>query len=188
MADQQKGELWSKVAQGLNSVIRFPLNTGVAGYVATRKEVVNIQNAYSDVRFNKDIDSRSSYKTKTILAAPIMDKEQCLGVLQCINKVQGFFSKEDETLLQILCDFSKIVLKHTMSNDQQQAAHNKLRNTIRCGIQFQEAPHNLQTFLKLAEKNIKGILSTDLARIAIRRGEETIYYDDAGISLQITIP
>jgi len=57
------------------------MNKGVAGHVATNKELVNIMNAYSDKRFNKEIDSKSNYKTKNILAAPIMDNNQCIGVL-----------------------------------------------------------------------------------------------------------
>lgn len=73
IADSSKGELWSKAAKGVNSVIRFPMSRGVAGYVATHKEVVNILNAYSDSRFNKDFDLKTNYRTKTILAAPIMD-------------------------------------------------------------------------------------------------------------------
>lgn len=81
MADRSKGELWSKVAKGMSTVIRIPMNKGVAGHVATAKEVVNIRNAYSDHRFNKDVDSKSNYKTRTILAAPITDNDQCLGVL-----------------------------------------------------------------------------------------------------------
>lgn len=81
IADESKGELWSQISQGKNIVSRVPLSYGVAGYVANRKEVVNIQNAYTDVRFNKEDDSRALKKTKTILAAPIMDDNQCLGVL-----------------------------------------------------------------------------------------------------------
>lgn len=118
----------------MDTVIRIPMNKGIVGHVATYKDIINIRNAYSDHRFNKEIDRLNNYKTKTILAAPIMDEGTCLGVLQCINKTDGYFSKEDEALLKILCNFSRIILKHTMNNDQQLMTHNKLRQTIRCGI------------------------------------------------------
>lgn len=57
------------------------MNKGVVGHVATHKEIINIRNAYSDYRFNKDIDKANNYRTKTILTAPIMDDDTCLGVL-----------------------------------------------------------------------------------------------------------
>lgn len=41
-------------------------------------------------------DQKINYKTKTILACPILEGEKCLGVLECINKIDGVFSKEDE--------------------------------------------------------------------------------------------
>ena len=74
VADQTKGELWTKVAKGMDTRIRIPINKGVVGHVATYKELVNIHNAYSDKRFNKDVDRVNNYKTKNILASPIMDE------------------------------------------------------------------------------------------------------------------
>lgn len=36
--------------------IRFPLGTGIAGQVAMTGEVLNIKDAYADVRFNRTVD------------------------------------------------------------------------------------------------------------------------------------
>ncbi len=57
----------------MSTVIRFPMNKGVAGYVATKKEIVNISDAYLDDRFNKEFDFKTNYRTRTILAIPILD-------------------------------------------------------------------------------------------------------------------
>ena len=35
--------------------------------------IVRIDNAYSDPRFNRDIDKKNNYKTNTILCVPIKD-------------------------------------------------------------------------------------------------------------------
>ena len=60
----------------------MPIDKGVAGFVACKKEVVNIPNAYADDRFNRESDIENHFKTSTILAAPILgDNNQCLGVL-----------------------------------------------------------------------------------------------------------
>ena len=102
IADHSKQELWSKAAKGMNKIIRMPINQGIAGSVATTKECINIVNAYEDARFNKQFDILNNYKTSTILAGPILKNYECIGVLQCINKYQGFFNKNDEGILQII--------------------------------------------------------------------------------------
>lgn len=46
-------------------------------------EILNIRNAYSDTRFNKNTDKQMNYKTNTILSVPIKDKDgiNIIGVL-----------------------------------------------------------------------------------------------------------
>ena len=53
---------------------RFPINKGVAGYVATTGETVNIKDAYKDQRFNREVDLRTGYTTQTILCVPVRGK------------------------------------------------------------------------------------------------------------------
>ncbi len=47
------------------------MDKGVAGHVATTGEILNIQDAYKDDRFNRDVDLQTGYHTKTILCMPI---------------------------------------------------------------------------------------------------------------------
>ena len=42
VVDHSKNELWSKVAKGTQSIIRFPMGKGIAGHVAANKELLNI--------------------------------------------------------------------------------------------------------------------------------------------------
>ena len=49
------------------------LSDGIAGYVATKGETVNILDAYQDDRFDKVIDVTTNYKTNTVLCVPIQD-------------------------------------------------------------------------------------------------------------------
>jgi GAF domain-containing protein len=49
---------------------------------------------------------------------PILDGQKCLGVIQCINKFNGYFTKDDEGLLAMISDFAKIVLKNALQFDE----------------------------------------------------------------------
>jgi adenylate cyclase len=100
LVDLLAGELWSKVTQGeCSREIRLPIGAGVAGWVAQHGELVNIQDAYADPRFNQEVDRKTGYRTHTILCGPVKNLQgELLGVLQVINKKGGTFSKEDEAL------------------------------------------------------------------------------------------
>ncbi len=104
LLDKDKNELWSKVAPGLEiKEIRFSADSGIAGYSAKTGEIININDAYNDSRFNPDIDRQTGYKTKTMITMPIWNlKHEILGVFQVLNKADGNFTeKDEETLLTI---------------------------------------------------------------------------------------
>jgi adenylate cyclase len=102
LIDFEKQEIWSKIAEGAGlNEIRFPLGIGIAGFVVSTGETVNIPDAYKDTRFNQEIDARTGYHTETVLCAPLKDETgKVIGVLQVLNKKDGKFSEQDETLLK----------------------------------------------------------------------------------------
>ena len=114
LLDEEKNELWSKVALGMNTKeIRFNSSLGLAGHVATTGETVNIQEAYKDKRFNKEIDNQTGYVTKSILCMPIRNmSHQIVGVFQVLNKKDGYFTEKDEDLLIAIGSSAGIALEN----------------------------------------------------------------------------
>ncbi|MBP3923668.1 GAF domain-containing protein [bacterium] len=121
MYDKEKNEIWSKVALGMDSQeIRFPANKGLAGYVVQSGESINIADAYSDSRFNKDVDLKTGYKTKTILCMPIKNNNQeIIGAFQVLNKKNGTFTKSDEDLLVAIGGSASIAIENAQLFEQQ---------------------------------------------------------------------
>jgi adenylate cyclase len=95
--DRKTNELWSRVAEGMGTKeIRFPAGAGIAGAAFANREVVNIPDAYSDPRFNQEVDRRTGYKTRSILCMPIVNKTgRTIGVTQVLNKFDGPFTDMD---------------------------------------------------------------------------------------------
>ncbi len=120
--DKKTDELWSKVALGMNSQeIRFPANKGLAGHVVKTGETINIKDAYSDGRFNKEIDLQTGYTTKTILCMPIKNlKQEIIGAFQVLNKLSGEFNEEDEDLLVAIGSNAGIALENAQLFKKQQ--------------------------------------------------------------------
>ncbi|MCC5602831.1 GAF domain-containing protein [Nostoc favosum] len=101
---KEMNELWTKVAaaDGTNLIeIRIPANRGIAGYVASTGEALNISDAYKDPRFDPTIDRKTGYVTRNILCLPVFNSaNELIGVTQLINKQQSSFTASDEEFMQ----------------------------------------------------------------------------------------
>ena len=111
--DPQKDELWSTVALGMaGEVIRIPSSTGLAGSCFQNGETINLKDAYIDKRFNKEVDSHTGYRTKSVLCMPLYNREGSrLGVIQALNKRVGVFINEDENFLKTLGNHASVFIE-----------------------------------------------------------------------------
>lgn len=114
LVDEERGELWSKVAQGAEiSEIRFPLSVGMAGFVAKTGRILNIRDAYQDPRFNPGVDRETGFRTRTVLCVPVRNgKGETIGVTEAINKKGGEFDRDDEDLLKALSSQIAVALEN----------------------------------------------------------------------------
>ncbi|MBP5975343.1 GAF domain-containing protein [Brasilonema sp. CT11] len=102
---KEMAELWTKVASADGKTtmeIRMPDNKGIAGYVASTGEALNIPDAYKDPRFDPTTDQKTGYATRNILCLPVFNSaNELIGVTQLINKHQGnFFTASDEEFMR----------------------------------------------------------------------------------------
>ena len=129
LIDACTGELWSKVAEGEESrEIRIPIGKGVAGWVAQHDQLLNIEDAYTDQRFNPEVDKRTGYRTRSILCGPIKNLQgETLGVIQVINKMKGGgFNTDDEALFQAFAYQTTIALENFRLYNKILANHGKM--------------------------------------------------------------
>jgi type II secretory ATPase GspE/PulE/Tfp pilus assembly ATPase PilB-like protein len=100
VVDGKKRELVSRFKSGSEiSEIRIPVSTSsLAGCAAFKQKLLNIKNVYDDeelssidgdLTFDKSWDRKTGFKTKQVLAYPIIFKKYMLGVIQLINRKSG---------------------------------------------------------------------------------------------------
>jgi putative ABC transport system ATP-binding protein len=116
LVDEQAGILWSKVAQGDGEKaldIRIPLTEGVAGHVARTGEVLNLRDAYESPLFNRDVDKRTGYRTRSMLCAPLLDTDKRpFAVAQLLNKRgDDAFDVADEQKLREFAGAMGVILE-----------------------------------------------------------------------------
>jgi adenylate cyclase len=114
LLDRKTDELWSKVAEGSElAEIRFPKSVGLAGHVVSTGQVLNIKDAYGDLRFNPAVDHKTGFRTKTVLCVPVINRDgDIIGASQAINKRVGEFDREDEDLLSALSSQMAVALEN----------------------------------------------------------------------------
>jgi len=106
--DDRAEQLFSRVAEGdLASEIRIPPDTGLAGHVFTHGEVLRIADAYDDPRFNRDVDKKTGFRTRSVLCVPILHRDRgVIGVIQVLNRKGGEFESADVMLLQTIASLT----------------------------------------------------------------------------------
>ncbi|CAH1180236.1 unnamed protein product [Phaedon cochleariae] len=107
--------------------IRFALGTGIAGHVALTGEILNIRDAYSDSRFNRAVDQFTGYTTKTILCMPIYIRGYIIGVVQMVNKHNGYFTKDDEEAFETFAIYCGLALHHAKLYDKIRKSEQKYK-------------------------------------------------------------
>ncbi|MBI4051849.1 MAG: GAF domain-containing protein [Elusimicrobia bacterium] len=125
VVDKRKGELWSKVAHGLErKEIRIPIGKGIAGYVAKSGEPINIKDAYQDMRFSQEQDKATGYKTNNMLVTPLKNRGgEPLGVFQVLNKKKGSFDEQDEGFLQLLSTIAATAIENAQLYESLKNSH-----------------------------------------------------------------
>ena len=102
LLDREKCELWSVISQE-KKIMRFDARLGIAGSVAMTGQTINVADAYEHPLFYKELDLKTGYRTRTLLAVPLRDLQgEIIGVGEAINKSEGLFTNEDAELLQTL--------------------------------------------------------------------------------------
>lgn len=119
--DHGKNELWSRVLSDRElTEIRLPLDgRSVAAEVARAGHLLRIDAPYEDPRFDRSVDARSGFRTRSMLVAPIDARDRRrLGVLQAVNDREGTFQEDDERLIQSLAGSAGIALEYVQLSEE----------------------------------------------------------------------
>ncbi len=114
--DASKNEVYSKLKSGDTvNEIRVPISsTSVAGYVAMSQQTVMVENVHDpkqlkqyhpDLSFDSSWDKKSGFKTKGMLACPLIHKGRLMGIIQLVNKKgSGKFNVSDQKNAQMISE------------------------------------------------------------------------------------
>ncbi|MFC1691980.1 HD domain-containing phosphohydrolase [Candidatus Latescibacterota bacterium] len=76
--------------------LSIPLGDGIAGWVALHGEAQIVNDTTEDTRFTGKVDKHSGFKTRQILAIPLRQDSNIIGVLEAINTKDNRILGDDD--------------------------------------------------------------------------------------------
>ena len=139
--------------------IKVDKNIGIVGACFTECRVIRIEDAYLEKKFNREIDKKKNYRTKSVLCFPLIDKEgDCFGVIEAINKFNSCFTDDDQELLKILSQEASSIFKSLSYNDNNKFLVNKLYLIIDYNIKIQYIDNKYE-FSRVTEEMLLNLFS-----------------------------
>jgi signal transduction histidine kinase len=90
-----------------------PLEGSIAGWILTNRQTVRIGDVNTDERYFGNIARQVGYETKSLIGVPLITKDKVVGVLEVLNKKEGFFTDIDEDLLIVMGAQAAIAIENT---------------------------------------------------------------------------
>jgi type II secretory ATPase GspE/PulE/Tfp pilus assembly ATPase PilB-like protein len=129
LVSEDKTAIISRVKTGLNAFkdLRLPLaEQSIAGYAGLAKKILNIADVYDEqelkkhhasLRFLREVDKKTGYRTKQMLVAPVLDgaNSDLIGVVQLINSRNGLpFEVSAQESIQQFCSTLAIAFRQRL--------------------------------------------------------------------------
>ncbi|MDR2094438.1 MAG: sigma 54-interacting transcriptional regulator [Treponema sp.] len=123
LTDQENQELYFEIALGAKGaeVRQFTLKVGegIAGWVVKHNKSIIVNDVENDRRYLNTISQQIDYPCKTMMAVPMRIKDNCIGVIELLNKKSDkYFVQEDLDWLEIFANQAAIALINARSIEQ----------------------------------------------------------------------
>jgi len=94
------------------------LKDGVMGKAVDQRKCIRVGNVRKDVReiaeFYFDLDNKTNFTTYSVLCAPLIAANNCIGVIHCLNKKsdEKLFIEDDRKLLELLSTPAALAIRN----------------------------------------------------------------------------
>jgi len=117
LLDQETNELVFEVIEGGGGVeligTRMPADKGIAGWVATHRQPLIVDDVNRDERYYRDIAQDFDFTTTSLLCVPMVCKGRLIGVLQVLNQdPDKRFTATDQEILTTFAAQSAVAIEN----------------------------------------------------------------------------
>jgi Nif-specific regulatory protein len=135
LLDKEKNELYFEVALGSKGreVQKYTvkMGEGIAGWAAQNNKSLIVNDVENDKRHLHNIGDEINYKSKTIMAVPMRVKDDCIGVLEVINKKgETGFTQEDLEWLEIFANQAALAIVNAKNMEEARSEIQNLQDRL----------------------------------------------------------
>ena len=117
LVNSENNKLYFEISIGTKEeeLKNYSLNMGegIDGWVAKNSTSLIVNDVDTDPRYFAEIGDKIGFNTKSILAVPMLIKEECVGVIEIINRNDGgYFSNEDLQWLEMFASQSALTIRN----------------------------------------------------------------------------
>ena len=104
LPDRSTRELVIHSAAGKTDAInyfRIPWDKGIAGTAFQERKFIRVDDALNDPRLLRVTNAKSGLVTRSMICSPLVDKDECFGVLQALNPIgRPVFTRLDQDIFE----------------------------------------------------------------------------------------
>ena len=114
---------------------KLELSDGVMAKAVDQRKCIRVGNVRKDVReiaeFYFDLDNKTNFTTYSILCAPLIAANDCIGVIHCLNKKtdEKLFVEDDRKLLELLSTPAALAIRNAKMA-QEMVEQNKIQKEV----------------------------------------------------------
>jgi len=109
----------------------------IAGWVVQNNKSIIIDNVSKDKRFCSLVQDKTGYITKNMVASPMRYNNECIGVIEIINKSNGkSFTQSDLDILELMSNMAGITYKNANTYRNTRERVSILQDTVNQGKDY----------------------------------------------------
>ena len=118
---EEKKQVFQCIASKYQSYLEdfeIPITQGVMGRAVLNKKCLRVGDVRKDVReiaeFYFDLDNKTNFTTYSVLCAPLIVSDECIGVIHCLNKKSDskLFEENDRKVLETLAGPAALAIRN----------------------------------------------------------------------------
>jgi len=126
--------------------IPVPLEGSIAGIVFTQNQPMLINDVSQEPNHYTVVEEMTGFKVRSLLGVPINIRDQTIGVLEGLNKLDGEFTDQDLQLLSLIAGQAAVAINNVRIINELQNAYEELRKADKLKADFMAvASHELRT-------------------------------------------
>ena len=137
-------ECIASVGQNYLDEYSIPITDGVMGKSVAQKKCIRVGDVRKDVReiaeFYFDLDNKTNFTTYSVLCAPLIAANECIGVIHCLNKKSenNLFEEVDRNLLETLAAPAAFAIRNAKMA-KEMVEQNKIQKEIEIVGEIQQS-------------------------------------------------